>query len=484
MKKAVLTIILFQFFLIGNCQKKEVSEDRPNVLFIMTDDLSASLNCYGVSGAITPNIDKLASQGVTFNHAYCQAALCNPSRSSIMTGKYPKELGIWTNHPHFRGIFPTIKTLPQYFKDQGYYVSGIGKIYHNWGQSIDGDPLSWTDPQRFHWAAHFQDWYIPGRPYQLHSDLKKGPAVQCEDVPDEAYLDGRITNAAIDKLRELQEVPFFLAIGFWKPHLPYNAPKKYWDMYDRKKLPPVKYNSEVDGVSEIAYVNSNEARSYSDIKKEGPIPEDKKQELRHGYYASISYVDAQVGKIINELNNLGLSKNTIIVLLSDHGYHAGEHGQFGKWTNFEIGTKVPLIIASPNTGESGKMAEGIVELIDLYPTLVELCNLPSSINTEQLSGVSLVPILKNVQTKVKSYAVSQITRPIGAESNFEVIGTTVRTDSFRYNMWVDKADNKIIAEEMYDLSVDPLNVKNLAGKPKMKAKKNMYLKMLHKFINE
>ena len=200
-----------------------------NVLFIFTDDLSVTLHVYGNEGIITPNIDKLAQQGRVFTRAYCQASLCNPSRASVMTGRYPHELGIWRNESHFRGKYPKIKTLPERFKDQGYYAAGIGKIYHNWAQALEGDAQSWTDPQVNHWGAHYNDWYVPGRPYEMHFDLKKGPAVQCEPVPDEAYLDGRTANAAVNKLRELQETPFFLAVGFWKPHLPFNPPKKYWD---------------------------------------------------------------------------------------------------------------------------------------------------------------------------------------------------------------------------------------------------------------
>ena len=482
--KRYLFVILFQISIMCFGKQTGHENDKTNVLFIIADDLSASLNCYGVEGAITPNIDKLANRGVVFNHAYCQSALCNPSRASIMTGKYPHELGIWTNHPHFRGIYPTIKTLPQYFKDQGYYSSGIGKIYHNWGQSIDGDTESWSEPQIYHWAAHYLDWYVPERPYQLHFDLKKGPSVQCEDVPDEAYLDGRIANEAINKLRELQEVPFFLAVGFWKPHLPYNAPKKYWDLYDRNNLPPVKYSLPVEGIPELAYVNSNEARSYTDIDKEKPIPYDKKNELRHGYFAAISYLDAQVGKILDELDRLNLTKKTIIVFVSDHGYHAGEHGQFGKWTNFEIGTKVPLIISAPKMHESGKSADGIVELVDLYPTLVELCNLPKTGAIEQLSGTSLVPMLKNIHDKVKTYAISQTTRPLGAESEFTILGSTIRTEKFRYNVWSDKKNDKVIAEEFYDLSIDPLDAENLIDKLDIKTKKQVLRNMLNDFIYE
>lgn len=481
MKKILIIIfLLISLSVFSQVTEKERGKGKLNVLFIISDDLSASLHCYGTEEAITPNIDKLAKRGVLFNHAYCQASLSNPSRASIMTGKYPHELGIWGLQPHFRGIYPTIITLPQYFKEHGYYSLGIGKIYHNGGQSIEGDPQSWSEPQIYHWAAHFEDWYIQGRPFQLHSDIKKGPAVQCEEVPDEAYLDGRIANAAINKLRELQEIPFFLAVGFWKPHLPYNAPKKYWDLYDRNKLPPVKYNEPVDGVPELAYVNSNEARSYTDVNKVGPISEDKKKELRHGYFASISYMDAQVGKIIDELDRLNLTKNTIIVFLSDQGYHAGEHGQFGKWTNFEIGTRVPLLIVTPNSQESGKTANGIVELVDLYPTLVELCNLPKLKEIKKLSGVSLVPLLNDTQTKVKSVAISQIQRPLHSESEFTILGSTIRTDSFRYNAWTNRWNNEIIAEELYDLSVDPLNAKNLIENPMLEDTKKDLMSLLRK----
>lgn len=481
MKKIILIFIL-QIAIYTYGQKLDRQKEYFNVLFIITDDLSASLNCYGVEGAITPNIDKLAGEGVIFNHAYCQSALCNPSRASIMTGKYPHELGILGNHAHFRGIFPTIRTLPQYFKDLGYYSVGIGKIYHNWGQPIHGDPQSWSEDQKYHWGAHFQDWYIPEKHYHLHSDITKGPAVQCEDVPDEAYLDGRITNEAINKLRELQDVPFFMGVGFWKPHLPYNAPKKYWDLYDRNNLPPVKYSHPVEGVPELAYVNSNEARSYTDVNNEGPIPEDKKKELRHGYFASISYMDAQVGKIIEELDRLDMTESTIVVFVSDHGYHAGEHGQFGKWTNFEIGTRVPLIISAPKLKESGKEANGLVELVDLYPTLVDLCNLEKTKSFDQLSGVSLVPILKNTNVSVKSSAFSQTQRPLGSESQYSTLGSTIRTDSFRYNVWTDRKRNTIIAEELYDLSLDPFNVNNLNNDQSMKQLKDNLLEKLKKFI--
>ncbi len=441
-------------------------ENRLNVLMIIADDLSSTI--YNNEEIHTPNIDKLASNGRPFSKAYCQASLCNPSRASILTGKRPNELGIYTNQPHFRGIYPRIKTIPEYFKGKGYYTVGLGKIFHNWGQAIEGDPQSWSEPQKYHYAAHFHDWYVEGRPYQLHFDLRKGPAVQSADVPDEAYLDGRITNMAITKLRELQETPFFMAIGFWKPHLPYNAPKKYWDLYDRNSLPKQKYMEPVQGVPELAYVDSNEARSYTDVDKSGPIPEDKKKELRHGYLASISYLDAQIGKVLDELDRLDLARNTIVVFLSDHGYHAGEHGQFGKWTNFELGTRVPVIISKPDLPSPGVPSNNIVELIDLYPTLLDLCGIKDANQDAQLSGTSLVPALNDPAITIKPTAISQITRPIGAGTDFTILGSTIRTSDFRYNIWVENDTKEVVEEELYDLKSDPFIVENLIHKSKYK----------------
>ncbi len=431
-----------------------------NVLFIMADDLSTTLGCYGAAGVVTPHLDRLAARGLKFERAYCQASLCNPSRTSILTGRRPSSLRIWDNDPHFRGIYPRIVTLPQYFRANGYHTAAIGKLFHNWGQAITGDPQSWSEPETYHWAAHFQDWYLPDRPFQIHSDIPKGPAVQRAEVPDEAYLDGRIAAAAVNKLRELRETPFFLAVGFWKPHLPYNAPKAYWDLYTRDNLPPVIYPEPVEGLPEFSYVNSNEARSYTDVPKEGPIPAEKQRELRHGYLAAISYLDAQVGKILDELDRLDLTSRTTIVFMSDHGYHAGEHGQFGKWTNFELGTRVPLIISSPGNTQPNTVSNSLVELVDLYPTLVAVAGFPAPREAEKLDGVSMLPVLKDPRETTKSYAISQISRPLGAGPDFDVLGSTIRDERFRYTVWADRKTDSILAEEFYDLTGEIHRVEN------------------------
>lgn len=440
-------------------QNNPVNEKR-NVLFIIADDLSNTLSCYGAEGVITPNLDQLAERGLKFDRAYSQASLCNPSRSSILTGRRPNNLRIWSNEPHFRGIHSKIVTLPEHFKANGYHTVGIGKILHNWGQSLQGDPKSWSEPETYNWATHFSDWHIKNRPYKIHSDITKGPAIQNEDVPDEAYLDGRIANAAVSKLQMLQETSFFLAVGFWKPHLPYNAPKKYWDLYNRDALPKLKYSEPVTSVPDVSYVDSNEARSYSDVPNKGNISKEQKQELRHGYLAAISYLDAQIGKVLNELDRLDLTRKTTIVFLSDHGYHAGEHGQFGKWTNFELGTRVPLIISSPGITSAGTSSKSIVELIDIYPTLIDIHGLPQAKGSDKLDGASLTPILSNPREKVKSFAVSQITRPLGAGADFNILGSTIRDDKYRYTMWRDRSGKEVLNEEFYDLSKDILKVDN------------------------
>ncbi len=462
LKKVLALCFCTAISFLGMSQNEAMPGNKKNVLFIIADDLSNIIFSKDFDQIKAPHIKKLAEQGVVFERAYCQSPLCNPSRTSIMTGRKPQDLKIWNNEPHFRGVNNSIVTLPQYFKQKGYYSVGIGKIFHNWGQAIDGDPMSWSEPQQYHWAAHFMDWYIPGKPYELHTDIKKGPSVQSVDVDDQAYLDGRIADAAVKKLGQLREVPFFMAVGFWKPHLPFNAPKKYWDMYDRNNLLVLKYDRVVPGVPDIAYVNSDEARSYTDVPKGNmPISEEKKKELRHGYLAAISFMDAQVGKVLDELRRLELDKNTIVVFTADNGFHAGEHGEFGKWTNFELGARVPLIIAAPGVSEKGKSSYSIVESIDLYPTLIDYCQLPAAPKNFKLGGTSILPILNNVQACVKSFAITQVARPLGSVDNLQIVGVSVRDVNFRYNAWIKLADNSIIAEELYDLTTDIDNAMNV-----------------------
>ncbi|QDU90944.1 Choline-sulfatase [Pirellulimonas nuda] len=439
-----------------------------NVLFIIADDLSCELGCYGAAGVLTPNLDRLAARGRTFLNAYCQSALCNPSRASLMTGLRPHELGVWTNSPHFRETSPGVVTLPQCFQSHGRHAVGIGKVYHNYGQRLHGDAASWSEPQVNHWGAHFHDWFVPGRGSVLHGDWAKAEAVQRADVPDDAYIDGRSASLATQKLRELKQVgqPFFMAVGFWKPHLPFNAPKKYWDLYDQNNLPPPPSDGPPSAAPAIALHNSQEARSYTDVPDRGPIPAGKQRELRHAYLAAISYVDAQVGRVLDELDRLGIAEDTVVAFCSDHGYHAGDMGLYGKLTNFESGTRTPLIIAAPGMAAPASKTSAICELLDLYPTLVEVCGLPVPAG---LSGRSLCPVLDDPEATVKPYALSQITRPVYVEKAVDAIGSSLRTTRYRYTRWSQGADGSarvpgpVIDEELYDVRRDPGFAQNVAG---------------------
>ena len=301
---------------------------RPNVLFIAADDLRPDLGCYDSAEAKTPHLDALARRGVLFERAYAQQAVCNPSRASVMTGRRPDTLKVWDLKTHFRETLPDVVTLPQHFKRHGYIAVGVGKIFHNESGAKPpfpfADPVSWSEPPVFAEGPHWRDWVVPGDPA---GPKEKGGAVQCLDVPDEAYLDGRIAAAAVSKLGALagKREPFFLAVGFWKPHLPFNAPKKYWDLYDRSKLSAPNPSRLPAGAPAIAGHPWNELRGYSGVPKQGPLPAAQIAELRHGYLACISFMDTQVGRVLAELDRLDLATNTLVVFWSDHGFHLGEH---------------------------------------------------------------------------------------------------------------------------------------------------------------
>ncbi len=436
---------------------------RPNVLFIAADDLRVELGCYGATQALTPNLDALARRGVMFERAYCQQAVCNPSRASVLTGRRPDALKVWDLKTHFRETWPEIVTLPQHFKQHGYTAIDIGKIYHNESGGTPAfpfaDPASWSEPPQFAVGPHWRDWVVPGNP---SGPKTKGGPVQCLDVPDDAYLDGRIAAAACTRLGELQakRAPFFLAVGFWKPHLPFNAPKKYWDLYDRAAIGPPVPAGMPTGAPAIAGHPWNELRGYAGVPKAGPLPPEQIAELRHGYLACISYLDAQVGRLIAELDRLDLAKNTIVVFWSDHGFHLGEHDLWAKTTNYELDTHVPLILVAPGAGKGGGRSPALVELLDLYPTLVELAGLPPP---SGLDGKSLVPLLRNPRGAGKAFAVSQHPHPSYGKATH--MGYAVRTAKHRYVEWRDLTSGAVTARELYDESADPAETVNRVGDP-------------------
>ena len=442
---------------------------RPNVLFITVDDLRPQLGCYGDTIVKSPNIDQLAGQGILFERAYCQQALCGPSRTSFLTGLRPGTIGVNNLRKHFRSVRPGIITLPQLFKQNGYVTKSLFKVFHLvgfapkvWGNMDDS--LSWSEPS---WLPSRSAWGPYGDSiYQAHYQkcLEKGPvgyqniprslAYEAPGIADDQLSDGETALEAINFLGDHKNDPFFLAVGFYKPHLPFVAPKKYWDLYDRSqlRLPNNQYSPK--GAPGYAVADTKELRSYVNIPKEGQFSDLLKGNLLHGYLASISYIDAQVGLILEKLETLGLRENTIVVLLGDHGYQIGEHDMWcKKHTNFEMATRAPLIISAPGQ-QRGVKTSSLTELIDIYPTIAELANLHPP---DDLDGLSLMPLLQNPELNLKAHAKSSYPRGPG-------IGHSIRTNRYRLTKWLNQQDS-VVAYELYDHQVDPQENVSVAYDP-------------------
>ena len=471
--------------------------DRPNVLFIAVDDLRPNLGCYGDELAITPNIDGLAARGVRFNRAYCQVAVCNPSRASLMTGLKPDTLGVWTLPIHFREARPAAVTLPQWLRKSGYTAVSHGKIYHN----PTPDPQSWSEPIRD--RPRLPAFYPEGTPQRLRDEMAKlpnrdwrkknlrGPATASPDLPDNKLLDGARTDMCIEDLRRLgkSDEPFFLAMGYIRPHLSFVAPKKYWDMYDPQSFSVLTGEQTPEGAPRYSMHNNSEFAHYVDQMKmpapwnDNEVAEPAARRLIHGYHACVSYVDAQIGRLLNALDEEGLTKNTIVVLWSDHGYKLGEYRGWGKMTNYEIDARVPLIISAPDMKDTaGKSTESLAELLDLYPTLCELTGVEAP---EFAEGKSLVPILRDPTAKVHEMAVSQYYRRPAADE--EYMGYAMRTDKYRYVEWRDFKTGEMKAQELYEHTKPALSslgvreTKNLApdAKPELLEELSTMLRTTH-----
>jgi iduronate 2-sulfatase len=440
--------------------------DRPNLLFIAVDDLRVELGCYGDAHIKSPNIDRLATSGTLFNRAYCQQAVCNPSRASLLTGLRPDTLGVWDLPTHFRQKRPDVVTLPQLFKQHGYHTQNIGKIFHNWRQDdYKGDAVSWSVPAVMHYNNHGADQpVVKGQPPPNKSNV---PRTEMRNVPDDAYFDGRIADLAVQALGELKDRPFFLAVGFWKPHSPFNAPQRYWDLYDRSQI---NLPANPDPPADVPSIALHDSREILGAFKDRPVGRPTDAEvlaLRHGYYAATSFVDAQIGKVLDELDRLGLRKNTIVVFWSDHGFHLGEHSLWAKTSNFELDARVPLIIATPKH-KAGQRTGALVELLDLYPTLADLCGLAAP---KELEGKSLRRVLEDPSARVKSAAITQHTRPAypPEDGQPDAMGYSMRTDRYRYTEWRDFKNGKTLARELYDHESDPWETINLAERSQLTA---------------
>ncbi|MFK8112485.1 MAG: sulfatase [Rubripirellula sp.] len=439
----------------------------PNVLFIVADDLNCAIGPYGDPNAVTPNLDRLAARGLVFERAYCQQAVCNPSRSSFLTGLRPNKIGVDDLRKYFRDTTPNGKrliTLPQHFKNEGYFCQNIGKLFHNMGETQDR--RSWSIDEVLFKGTHAADTLFSNRPINSDETPKfKAPVTEAHEVPDTAYRDGQIANLAAAMLRDHagSPQPFFLAVGFWRPHLPFVAPKKYWDLYHADRITPPHPALPPSDVPAIAMHESREIRGYGNAPKDREFNEKEIQHFRHGYYASISFLDAQIGEILNALDASGMAEETIVLFTSDHGFHIGEHTLWGKTSNFELDARVPLIIASPqHSGSHGKTTQALCELVDLYPTLAELADLDSNL-TAKLDGLSLARIVGNPTETVKDYALTQHQQPFyGNRKNWQATGYSMRTNRWRYTQWRSIKDAGVVAEELYDHSKDPGETINLA----------------------
>ncbi len=419
---------------------------RLNVLFISVDDLRPELGAYGVHEIQTPNIDRLAEQGTRFTRAYAQMATCSPSRTSVMTGLRPDTTRVTDLKTHFRDTVPSVVTLPEYFQQYGYEAQGICKVYH----VQHDDSQSWSIP--------YTDYFGPfPNPTGPKGKILPYAAI---DKPENAFTDGMCADAAMDALQNLNGKPFFLAVGFKKPHLPFFAPPAYFDMYDPVAIPAASNPFRAVGAPDFAFDDSSEIRSYSRIPSDGrPFSTNLRRGLKRGYYAATSFVDAQIGRLLSELERLGLANETLVVLWGDHGWHLGEQDEWGKHTNFEVGTRVPLIIRVPGK-QSRQTSTEIVELVDLFPTISELAGLPIPYAKQhggyRLEGDSFAGLMDDPLMPTKRGAISQWIKG-------EHVGRSIRTDRYRFTEWVNGNNSKVY--ELYDHQLDPSETVNVISDP-------------------
>lgn len=528
MKKIVP--FLFLLACAYSCTSPEQAKVKPNILFIAIDDLRPELGCYGSDIAITPNLDRLAADGLRFERAYCQQAICSPSRASLMTGARPETINIIENYTYFRDVNPDIITLPQHLRANGYETVYCGKIFHgkftddelSWSRKPASDRVSVPRPQLPGGYAlpenqqiyHDNQAAIKAKGGDVgHYALGRGPAYESADVPDHTYQDGYNTELAIATMQDMLEngdKPFMLGLGFKLPHLDWVAPKKYWDLYDREAIPIEVEGSSPENGAAMGLHASFELRTRHGIPKIGPIEGDFARTLKHAYLASVSYVDAQLGKMIAALEEAGARENTIIIVWSDHGWHLGDMGIWGKATNYEIATRVPLMIWTPDMADEnrGVSTDALVELIDMYPTLSELAGIAAPAHLE---GQSFAPLLADPARPWKKAVFSQYPNPAlrewaanpltqGMRETYfgplieeveeriieqqkekwdrdlfenDLMGYAMRTDQYRLVLWKDRKQPDIapLFVELYDHKADPSETDNIAGqKPELVTK--------------
>lgn len=451
-----------------------LSDRQPNILFLAVDDLKPLLGCYGTPLVKSPHIDRLAATGTVFLNNHCQQAVCGPSRASLLTGLRPDTTRVWDLQTRMRDVLPDVLTLPQYFKAQGYETVGMGKIFD--GRCCDGwgsqDTRSWTGPFVSTGGRLYADPdKAASKPTAAQLSRANRPATECADVADDLYQDGQLAVTGVRELKRLakQDRPFFLGVGFKKPHLPFCAPKKYWDLYEREQFHLPAFQKHSEQGPDIAYHNWGELRTgYTDIPARGPMTRDKQLELIHGYHACVSYVDAQIGRLLDELRAQGLEQNTVVVLWGDHGWHLGDHDLWCKHSNFEQATRSTLIMRTPGVSNGGHRVKAPTEFVDIFPTLCDLAGLTVP---AVLQGTSLKSLCQNPEASVKAVAVSQYPRSLEGKP---VMGYAYRSDRYRYVQWIQKDYRKgdttgpVVARELYDYQVDPNETRNRVDDPALR----------------
>ena len=507
--------LLFIFLTSSVFTTQSQETEKPNILFISVDDLKPSIGSFGDEFAVTPNIDELSKDATVFLNNQNQLAICAASRVSFLTGLRPDKTKVWDLKTKMRDVNPEVLTLPEHFKNSGYQTIGVGKIYDP--RAVDGgrDRRSWSVPFVTQNQLTFSDGYSfpSGGFYQGKENravraklrqeaIDKGvnnlnkyesdrfkPPYENADVPDGAYMDGAIANRAVELLDQMDTTkPFFLAVGFLRPHLPFNAPTKYWNLYKEEEIQLAEFQTKSKNPVDIAYkggweINTYKAPGIEYIENDEGLlilPDDIQRKLIHGYYAATSYIDAQIGKVIAKLKERGLDKNTIIVLWGDHGFHLGDHSMWTKHTNFEQSNRSPLLIKDPRIKKTVSV-NSPTEFIDVFPTLCDLAELEIP---EVLDGISLRPQIMGEQTTSKIFAVSQYPR------HGNIMGYSFRTKRHRYTVWIKNKKSTepiyiedIFAEELYDYDNDPLETDNIINYPEQQRIKTTFQTLAARFFN-
>ena len=445
---------------------------KPNVLLILVDDLKPAMGCYGDNAAITPNMDALARRGMRFDMAYCNQAVCAPSRFTLMLGAHSTSTGLYGLGSHLRKAWPGAVTMPQHFAKHGYRTESLGKVFHI-GHGNQGDPESFSVPHFHDKVIEYLDpestdggkltreeaLFTNQKLGQIRS-LPRGAAYESPMANDTDYADGRVADETVKRLKAAKQrltkddTPFFITAGFVRPHLPFSAPKKYWDMHDPAKLPMPVNKAFPKDAPKVALKRGGEIAAFKPVPSNGEIDEELTRKLIHGYYASTSYVDAQIGKVTQALGELGLADNTIVVLWGDHGWHLGDLSIWTKHTNFEQANRIPIIVIAPGLAKPGSATGQLAETVDLYPTLAELAGLPAPSGPQPIDGVSLVPVLKNPNARVRDHAFHAYPRG-------KKLGRAIRTQRYRLVEWKNHSDpNAGVDYELYDYKADPWETQN------------------------